>query len=206
MQATRRQILDTLKRSGRARVDQLAAAQSLSPVTIRHHLAILMDGGLVEAEKERRGPGRPHFLYRLTPAAQEASPKTYHLLADRLLHEIVARNDRKTAARMFRDMADQLMADRSAGLEGQPIEVRVDELTRVLEQEGFQPEWEGNGEEIVLKEMECPYYYVAKRHPEVCSLDLHLIRGMSGAGVSRTAYRISGDAICAYRILRPASL
>lgn len=205
MQATRQQILGTLKRSGRATVDQLAAAQGLSPVTIRHHLAILMDDGLVEAEKERKGPGRPRFLYKLTPAAQEVSPKTYHILADRLLEQIVSQNDRRTAAQMFRDMANQLMADRMEGLEGQPLEARTEALSRLLDQEGFQPELESQGAEIILKEMECPYFYVAKRHPEVCSLDLHLIRGMSGASVSRTAYRINGDAICAYRIRRQST-
>lgn len=201
LQSTRRQILDTLKRVGQATVEELAEAVGPRPVTIRHHLKILLGRNLVATEKVRGGPGRPKYLYRLTLAAEELFPKTYHLLADRLLEEMVRFSDKKTVAQALRGMAERIVGERAQEVVKKPLEERVEALSRILGEEGFWARWEKNPDgEYVLYEQECPYYYVARRHPVVCSLDLAMIKGMSGAQVRRGAYRLSGDTVCSYHI------
>lgn len=202
LQNTRRGILQSLKRIGKATVEELAEALELSPITIRHHLGILLERGLISTEKMRGGPGRPRYLYRLTQAAEELFPKTYHLLANRLLEEMVKLSDRKTVAQALRGVAQRLMGDQPQRLEHRPMEERMAALSQILGQEGFWAHWEkGKPEgEFLLYEQECPYFYVASRHPVVCSLDLALIKGMSGGQVRRGAYRLQGDTVCSYHI------
>src|SRR3990172_8819772 len=85
MQRTRRQILDILKRRGKASLEELATAVELVPVTVRAHLSVLERDDLVQAEETRGRIGRPYFVYSLTPEAQELFPRSYHALSDRLL-------------------------------------------------------------------------------------------------------------------------
>ncbi|MBI2845510.1 MAG: winged helix-turn-helix transcriptional regulator [Chloroflexi bacterium] len=202
LQRTRRGILETLKSTGKATVEELAEAVGLSPITIRHHLNVLLERGLISTEKRRGGPGRPRYLYRLTQAAEELFPKTYHLLADRLLEEMVQISDRKTVAQALRGAAQRLMGDAPQKLAGLPIEKRMEALSDLLDKEGFWARWaEGQRQgEYLLHEQECPYYYVASRHPVVCSLDLAIIREMSGGQVRRGEYRLQGDTVCSYHI------
>ena len=52
--------------------EQLARALELHPNTVRWHLGILGDAGIVESQTEpRTGPGRPRILYRLTPEGRK---------------------------------------------------------------------------------------------------------------------------------------
>ena len=64
MQSTRTYILQLIRDEGRVTVDRLAEKLGLSPMTIRHHLALLQRDGLVQAEvmpsPGRRG--RPRLL------------------------------------------------------------------------------------------------------------------------------------------------
>ncbi|HEX2922718.1 MAG TPA: winged helix-turn-helix transcriptional regulator, partial [Chloroflexota bacterium] len=85
MQRTRRQILDILKRRGRATLEELSKEVALSPVTVRVHLSVLQRDDLVSVEEVRGKVGRPYFVYSLTEDAEELFPKRYHALANRLL-------------------------------------------------------------------------------------------------------------------------
>ncbi len=200
MHASRQGILDTLKGGGKATVDQLAAALDLSPVTVRHHLGILKDRGLIHAETVRSGPGRPYYVYLLTEEAHEQFPKTYHILAERLLEELESNSDRRASAQLMRQMADRIVSDQGGSEQSVPLAQRVERLASVLSEEGFWAEWKPSGEGFVLIERECPYHYVAMRHPVVCTLDHCLIRDMSGMRVRRLAYRLDGDDVCSYEL------
>ncbi|MFQ5945125.1 MAG: helix-turn-helix transcriptional regulator [Anaerolineae bacterium] len=204
MQASRQGILDALKRDGKATVDQLASALDLSPVTIRHHLAILKDRGLIDADTVRSGPGRPYYVYLLTEEAHERFPKTYHILAERLLEELESNSDRRASAQLMRKMADRILSDQGGSEQSLPLARRVEKLASVLTEEGFWAEWKPSGDGFVLVERECPYHYVAMRHPVVCTMDHCLIRDMSGMKVRRLAYRLDGDDVCSYE-LSPAT-
>jgi predicted ArsR family transcriptional regulator len=64
----REALLQVLRESRRGLdTKELAAAVTLHPNTVRWHLGVLGDAGLVEAlPEQRRGRGRPSVVYRLT--------------------------------------------------------------------------------------------------------------------------------------------
>ncbi|RLC67959.1 MAG: ArsR family transcriptional regulator, partial [Chloroflexi bacterium] len=93
MQATRERILNILKERGQATVDDLSQELGLTTVTVRHHLDILQEEGLVAppVARSRQSPGRPQYVYTLTREAGAFFPKRYAHLANQLLSEMRAR-------------------------------------------------------------------------------------------------------------------
>jgi predicted ArsR family transcriptional regulator len=57
----------------------------------------------------------------------------------------------------------------------------------------------------VLTENNCAVHRVAERHPEVCAIEISLLRRVLGPDVevSRLSHAMAGDAVCAYCI-RPS--
>lgn len=201
MQATRWAILNLLKQRGQGTVDELAEALGLAPITVRHHLAILEKDSLIASSTERGGVGRPHYVYTLTGEAEELFPKKYHLLAERLLSELKVLADRQQLRDTLRRIARDIAASYQPGeFEAQDLQAKLGILRTLLAEEGFLVQWEQLGDEYVLKEYSCPYYYVSQRHPEVCHLDLLLISAVLDADVERRTCMVQGDEACTYRI------
>ena len=201
MQATRWEILQTLKKRGQATVGDLAEAIDLAPITIRHHLAILEREGLVTRHRERSGVGRPRHVFRLTAAAEELFPKKYHVLAERLLDELKSMANPQQVVTIFKRMAEEITHSRNAVSEDAPIEEQLEALVQLLGEEGFLARWRCLGREYELTEYSCPYFYVGQKHPEICQFDLQIINSALDAAVERTACRAHGDEFCSYRIV-----
>jgi len=179
----------------------MGEALGLATITVRHHLAILEKDHLIVSFAERGGVGRPRHVYRLTAQAEDLFPKKYHLLAERLLAELKLLTDQKqlrdSLEHIARDMATSYQVERLT--EGSVLE-RLEALAQLLAEEGFLVQWEQLGDEYILKEYSCPYYYVSQRHPEVCQLDLHLIKSILDTEVERQSCMVRGGEACTYRI------
>src|SRR3989337_651693 len=87
-QSTKGQILAFLKRNGGSTVDDLASALGLAGMTVRQHLTMLERDDLVASRKVRRPPGRPHYVYTLTPRGHGTFPRRYDHLAQMMLDEL----------------------------------------------------------------------------------------------------------------------
>lgn len=202
MQATRWAILNLIKERGQATVEEIGEALGLATITVRHHLAILEKDNLLVSFAERGGVGRPRHVYRLTARAEDLFPKKYHLLAERLLAELKQLADqdqlRESLERIARDMAASYQDEVLAGA---GVSERLEALVKLLAEEGFLVQWEQLGDEYILKACSCPYYYVSQRHPEVCQLDLHLIKSILDTEVERRSCMVRGGEACTYRIV-----
>ena len=76
MQKTRESIVQILKKRGQATVDELSRELGLTSVTVRHHIEILRQEGVVDSPEplRRSGPGRPRHP-RPAPSARRARPR-----------------------------------------------------------------------------------------------------------------------------------
>ncbi len=72
---TRDTILHKLKISPQTKIEDLAEAANISPVTVRHHMNSLQADGLVELESVRRKVGRPYYVYSLSEQGHELFPQ-----------------------------------------------------------------------------------------------------------------------------------
>ena len=176
----REMIIEAL-RSARDGLDtnQLAERLDLHPNTIRWHLGVLTDAGLVREIPERRhGRGRPSIVHRLTGEGIARGHDEYRLLATMLTDVVAA--DGGGVARAYE-------AGVRWGRHLQQAEPDAS-LARLLDQEGFAAEQ--HGDEVEMRR--CPFYALAESSPQViCTLHHGIIDGaLTEAGSEQTVERL----------------
>src|SRR5688572_7437714 len=149
MQTSKQQLIALLKRTGSVTVEEAAGALAVASMTARQHLIGLERDGLVETAKARGATGRPHYLYSLTPKAEEMFPRRYDLLAQVLLEEaaalsaadIVSLSAEEKRALLVRRSADRLAERYRFQVEGRRLADRVATVTEILHLIGGFAEW-----------------------------------------------------------------
>ncbi|RME87812.1 MAG: ArsR family transcriptional regulator [Anaerolineae bacterium] len=200
MKSTRERILYTLLKHPRATVNDLAEAVGINPVSVRHHLANLQVEGLVSAEEERHGVGRPRLVYSLTEAGMERFPTRYLRLVTRLLSQLKETMPQKMVSELFTQIADDLAREYAEQMQGLSMEERLELVKDLLAEEGFTVEWEKTNDQYQIHEITCPYYQIGQDHPEVCTVDQTLISKMLAVPAEKVRCILSGDAHCTYVI------
>jgi predicted ArsR family transcriptional regulator len=191
--ASRVQLLDALRASERPLVARdLAAACGLHISTVRFHLEVLSEAGLVRSRPEPTGKrGRPRLLYSPTDAGGLGSASTgYELLASVLAANWAdtpaERSQRAERAGHAAATAQRVAPSPSRALS---MQESVAEVVGVFAELGFEPDVAPDGEDLQIRLHACPFRAVAVAHPEVvCSLHLGLLRGaLAELGAPATA-------------------
>ncbi|PKN90943.1 MAG: hypothetical protein CVU44_21795 [Chloroflexi bacterium HGW-Chloroflexi-6] len=198
MKSTRERILETLLRSPRSTINDLADAVGINPISVRHHLTNLQMEAMVEADEERHGVGRPRLVYFLTENGKEHFPTRYLRLTTRLLTQMKEKLPGAVVGELFREVASGLADQHEEQLRGLGVEERLDMVKVLLAEEGFVVEWERKGDEYHIHEITCPYLQVGQAHPEVCAVDQTLISRMLSVPANKIQCILSGAAHCTY--------
>lgn len=168
---SRARLLELLERAGGAlSSEELATETGLHPNTVRAHLDVLIDAGLVTwALEPRTRPGRPRRLFAALPRP-EAIAREHELLAAALAASLDPLPDGpRLAEESGRSWGRGLVSAhaRSAG-------EAVTSVVGLLAERGFGPVAEGR--EITM--CSCPFRELAVRYERiVCSLHKGLIDG-----------------------------
>lgn len=205
MQATRQQILDYLRRQGRATVKELDGYLGLTSTGVRQHLTVLEREGLVEAHEERGHVGRPALVYRLTPDGDALYPKMYDDLANALIEE--ARNllGPETLQRLMKNVAGRFSRHHLARLEGKPPTERLEETARIMGDRGNVVDAAWVGDDYLIRKHTCPFWNVATQNSAVCALDVEYVRQLAGADARLSSSLLRGDECCTFRV-RPRTV
>jgi predicted ArsR family transcriptional regulator len=200
MKSTRERIMQTLLRQPRTTINTLAEAVGINPISVRHHLTNLQVEGLVSAEEERHGVGRPRLVYFLTEEGTEHFPTRYMRLTSRLLDQLKSSMPEPMVSKLFQQMAADMAEDYSAQMQGMSMEERLDLAKTLMTEEGFNVEWEKIGNQYQIHEITCPYLQIGQNHPEVCTVDQALISKMLAVPAEKVSCILSGDAHCTYLV------
>lgn len=203
---TREKILQMLMRNPRSTIQELADAVGINPISVRHHLGSLQMAGLIGAEEERHGVGRPRQIYSLTENGLEHFPTRYLRLTSRLLTQMKEKLPEAVISEMFAEVASDLADLHEAQLKNMNVEERLDTMKELLAEEGFVVEWEKKGDTYHIHEITCPYLQVGQNHPEVCTVDQTLISRMLALPAEKIQCILSGAAHCTYVINQPAKV
>src|SRR5690554_4069391 len=130
--ATRREILNTLKKRGELTASELAEHLGMTSVAVRHQLTHLQAADLVEQRVTRRPVGRPVAVYVLSPLADELFPKRYEALATSILNQIAELDGEEKIHRIFHARSASLERKYSARLAGLDLEQKIIRLTELL--------------------------------------------------------------------------
>ena len=176
--------------------NDLARAVGLHPNTVRWHLGVLADEGLVEASPKRRpSRGRPSVIYRLTPDGVAHDRDEYRLLAT-MLAGVVA-SDEHGVARAYEEGVRW----------GRRIQAAEPErsVPELLDRQGFA----AAGADDRIEMRRCPFYALAECAPGVvCTLHQGIIDGaLAESGSARHVEQLDPfvePALCVAR-LSPAA-
>ncbi len=205
MKSMKDKILQTLLRKPKVTINELAEAVGINPISVRHHLTNLQMEGLIAAEEERHGVGRPRLVYSLTEDGMERFPTKYLRLTTRLLAQMKESMPGPLVTKLFNQVAEDLASEYTSQMQGLSMEERLEFVKELLAQEGFTVEWEKKGSEYQIHEISCPYYQIGVAHPEVCTVDQTLISKMLALPASKVQCILTGGAVCTY-VVQPATV
>ena len=199
----RRGVLSAIKESGEASADQIAGRLGVTVGAVRQHLVTLESEGLVAHRDERIGPGRPRRRYCITPGGEALWPKRYGQLTNQLL-DFVRQESPELVEKVFTRRGEARIARAAERLSGLAFDARIQELTRILDEDGYlaQCRREADGSWLIV-EHNCAILDVARTYGAACSSELAFLRAaLPDATVDRIRHKMAGDFVCAYRISR----
>ncbi|MBI4302415.1 MAG: winged helix-turn-helix transcriptional regulator [Chloroflexi bacterium] len=200
MQATRKEILELLKKKSKATVKELSIALGLTPTGVRQHLVVLERDALVATTEVRGQVGRPYFVYALTEEAEDLFPKAYDLLADWLLDEIKAWDGTEKLALYLDRLAEHLAQPYLTQMDGKSLPQRVKAVASIFAERGDLADWEEKDGHYLFKRYACIYHRLAQHHRELCSLDLGLLHRLLGVPVVLESTLWDTNSFCAFLI------
>jgi DeoR family suf operon transcriptional repressor len=200
MGSTRNQVLQHMLTQQRCTITDLAEAVQIDPISVRHHITKLEGDGLVDSTEERHGVGRPRRIYFLTEAGMELFPGRTIRFTNELLEQLKGQLSDEAYQKLFDSMASSISENylSTHEFEHLTLDQRLALIENWLTNEGYTVQVERNENEIIVKESSCPYYYVGRRHGEVCTIDKRLIAKVLSAEPERTSCLLNGDSHCTY--------
>jgi len=199
--ATRRKILEFLKREDAATSDAIAVNLGITASAIRQHLAALTADGLIQFERERTGPGRPTHRYSLTTAGDALFPRNYVDLTNELLGYIED-EDAELLARVFDKRGLARLERARARTEELPFPDKVAMVAQILDEDGYLADFaELPDGAFRLTEHNCAVLAIAQRYQHACRTELDFLQALlPEAEVVRVAHRLKSGHICSYEI------
>lgn len=198
---SQRRLLELMKRLGECTLADLESGFELSRETLRIHLKSLAAQGMVErAGVQRTGPGRPHVLYRLTPAGEALFPRREGALLRELATFLLERGRRDLLEEFFADRLARKRRElepRVAGLDGRE---RLERIAEVLSGEGFLAEVVDTAEGPRLRLSHCPIQDLVAVTDLPCRFEEALIEEIAGSRPVREAFIPAGSHACVYSI------
>ena len=200
MKSTREKILLFLLKNPKSTISDLADAVTINTISVRHHLNNLQADSLILAEEERHGVGRPRLVYSLSEEGLERFPTRYYRLTNRILDRFKDTLSPELLNDIFSEIAKEIASNHRQTLKNLPIEEKLNFIQNLLDEEGFNVEWEKKNEHYVIHEISCPYFHVVQTHPEVCNMDQTLISEMLDIPANKLTCILHGDQRCSFVI------
>jgi predicted ArsR family transcriptional regulator len=202
---SKKELLDQIKRRGTLSIDEAVEYTGLAKTTLREHFLQLERDGYIKREYIRSGPGRPSLQYQLTPKGNSLFPSSESALIRKLLRYLKDRGEEDTIEEFFQVFWDERLEEARRRMDEaskDDLNSRLEVLTRMLEEEGFMPEFNLNEEDetLTVKECNCPFSEVVKETQLPCKLEAMFYRKLFNDKAERTTHIASGDHACTYDI------
>ena len=200
----RRSILIALKRDRAAGVAEIAERNGITYEAARQQLGRLEADGWIARQIDRSapGPGRPRSVYHLTAAGDHLFPKEYDELAVALIDAAADRLGPEALHSLLEEIASKKVEQLLPQIDGKSLDERLAALRNIYKTDDpFCRVEYGDGDEVRLVEMNCPYLEVAKRRPALCSVTVSVLRRLLQRDVVRTERFQAGDGRCVFTVL-----
>lgn len=203
--ASKRAVLDYLKRKGPSEAKDVAAHLGVTAMAVRQHLYALEDEGLVSfAAAPKQGErGRPAKLWHAEAASNTLFADAHADLSVELIANIRDVFGARGLDKLIeRRTAQQIAAYRAALASASSLKEKVKRLAKLRAEAGYMAEAVAEGDGFLLIENHCPICRAAAACTGLCRQELEVFRAALGQGVviERTDHILAGARRCAYKI------
>lgn len=205
LSGSKKELLDLIKHKGQVTIDESVEETDLAKTTLREHFTQLERDGYIERSYERSGRGRPSLQFKLSKQGNSLYPSYEPQMMRELVRFLQSEGKEEALEMFFKKFWDQRYKKLELMLETENVqseEEKIRVVTKMLEEEGFMPEYEMNGEagDLTMKECNCPFREVVKVTKLPCTLEEEFYRKVFEKNVERTTYIAEGDFACTYCI------
>lgn len=197
--ASRQRVLEELLQAPQPmRVEELARGLGISRNATYQHITGLERDGMIERAMLTQGRGRPGQTYQLTDTGRAAFPKHYALIAGLLIEQIGTKFGKEALEQCFKELGLRLAnvhLPEVAGAGEWPD--RLSAIAQKMEALGYraatQPDHPGE-----IRAHNCVFHELARKHPEVCAMDLALLERLAGRPVTHAECMVRGGTCCRF--------
>ncbi len=201
--ATKRRILDFVKRTGPSSLAELAAELGISKMATLKHMNGLEAKGVVERSFRAAGRGRPRVIFGLTTNATRLFPEAYANMTIAALDFIETRIGRAAVATLLEQRATEVYDRHRKEFDGKGLGERVQVLAQTRDEGGYMAEvGTTRRHSFELLEHNCPILAVAGRFGEACAIERDLFQKLLRADVDVTHRVVAGAPVCRFMIRR----
>lgn len=182
-------------------VDRIAGAIGVTRTAVNQHLASLERDGYVERRDVVATGGRPSRVFALSESGIHLFPKKYDLISLKTLEALISALGAEEARKVLESVGRDIGAGIGGELKAQPLDARMGAIAAAMQDFGFDAELEEeeSAAEPTITAYNCIYHALARVHPDICALDIALLREASGADVDHVACMAKGDNACRFR-------
>ena len=200
--STRMEVLELLRRKGRASAESIASDLGVTPNAIRQHLTNLERDGFVVSHPERRARGRPSLLFTLTERADSVFPKRYGQLASMVLQEVQEVGGPEALDEIFSRVAARHADGIRRDIEGLDFDEKLRRVVAWIGRAGTLAEQTEVEEGVRVTIHNCPFRNTAMKFPQVCTITPQLISRLLDTAVSQSDSIHRRDPYCSFVVQR----
>lgn len=199
----RERCLGLLKTNGAQTLVKLASQLKLTVEGARFQIRRLETEGLVQAETQPEGRGRPKQYWSLTQLGESRFPDNHASLTVRLMEVMKETLGEKAVSRVISVDGDHSTKRYLKALEGiaDPV-TRITRFAAIRSAEGYMAQFIQDDHGYVFVENHCPIHQAAHANPEICCAEFKTLKAVVGdqVPVNRIEYIVAGHRRCAYRV------
>lgn len=206
IKGSKKQLLDLIKRKGIVAIDTAAEHSGLAKTTLREHFLQLERDGYVEKTYKREGPGRPSLQYELSAKGHQLYPSGEAQLTREFIRFLKEEGEEEMIKTFFERFWEDRYRKAQKRMDEYGLEQkseRLNALLKMLEEEGFMPQFEHDTENrcMKIKECNCPFRDVIKETKLPCKLEAEFYKKIFGKESERISFIAEGDYSCTYRVM-----
>ena len=200
--ASRRHILDLIKRRGDATAGEVAEQLGMTRENARQQLQLLeQEGWIARSERTVEGAGRPAVGFRITPAGDHLFPKNYDQLSMTLVDAVAEQLGPEALVKLLSAITEQQVRHWEPKLAGLSLAERIKALKDIYVEDDPHTSMRHDQKGYVLVERNCPFLNVAMRRPQLCAITVNTLTRLLGVRVIREERFQAGDKRCVFRVL-----
>jgi predicted ArsR family transcriptional regulator len=157
-------------RGGKRTAKYLAEVLNIQVSAARKHLEAMTELEIVKEEFVQHGIGRPKKFYCLTDNGHELFPRQYERILCGILGKL--NSDGPTGESLVKEVAYEIAREINIVEQDNNL-MKIENLSKALNDFGFDTTFEETGTSFVITSHNCPLYKAAMKHQKIVCHGLH---------------------------------